>query len=224
MNILIVTPKIRTIGRVAISHWAARKAWARPHAALELEAPEDKEHGNRAVLRQYAQAREIFLAGPWDAMLTLEDDIIIPEDAIVRLAAALESREASIAYGLYTWRRSGHPWNAYHTLRATSGESYSRRPEHARALARGELIVDVQGLGMGCTLIRREVIELGPFRLSSDERAAPDWQMALAAQAAGMRQVCDLGLRCGHVDMRGAYRIYWPDPEAPALWREEIIP
>lgn len=220
MNILIATPKLRTIGRVAISHWAARKEWGKPHTTIEVQGQEGEE-GNKQVLAKYEQIRNAFLRGPWDALLTLEDDILIPTHTIDSLASCLTELEADIAYGLYVWRRSSHPWNAYTRLEGEEGESISTsEPDRARMLARSAGVAQVAGLGNGCTLIKREVLQTISFRSSG--RFAQDWALGLDAQAMGYRQVCHFGVVCGHIDMRGAYRIYWPDAEAPQLWREEI--
>lgn len=223
MNLLIVTPQLRRIGRVAISHWNARKAWGRPHTFLELSNQAGVED-NDQVLAKYQDARAIFLGGTYDAMLTLEDDILIPDHAIESLVGAAQATGAGIAYSLYVWRRSAHPWSAYTSIDNETGESMmTSDPDRARRLAQTAGIAEVAGLGNGCTLIMRDTVERIPFRSYHNRSAAQDWALAVDAKAAGIKQVCHFGVQCGHVEIRGQYKIYWPDAGAESMWHEEVI-
>lgn len=173
-----------------------------------------------AVTRKYQTLRERFLAGPYDALLTVEDDMLIPEDALERLLDV----EADIAYGLYVWRYEGnHAWSAHPRVReedgllkfwplSTMGEELPRKLWGQR--------LRVEGLGLGCTLIRRHVLARIPWRRPVVPDAhCNDTYFALDAQEHGFTQVCDLGVVCGH--RTGDGRIVWPDPEAPDLIRFE---
>jgi hypothetical protein len=104
-------------------------------------------------------------------------------------------------------------------------------------------VVDVTGLGHGCTLITRRALETIPdfriydgrddwikekyrpvarrYRIDMDRprpgMVAPDWLMALDAQHYGLRQVCDTAVVCGHIN---GDTVYWPDAAAEMLYRE----
>jgi hypothetical protein len=186
----------------------------------------DKQARFEAVTAKYNHGRDALLAGSYAAMLTVEDDMIVPSDALRRLWAT----DADIAYGLYCWRNSNwHKWSAYTELGERHGVSLSDDREAASA-AWGT-VVDVAGIGNGCTLIRRHVLERLAFRKTP--YACCDWGLALDAQAAGYRQACDLGVVCGHMTntrestrqfpavtgTTGEPRIIWPDPDLEGTGR-----
>ena len=68
-------------------------------------------------------------------------------------------------------------------------------------------VIDTTGVGLGCTLIRREVLEAIPFRVV-DKWIANDWYFALDVAEKGFTQAHDCGVVCGHID---GYRVLWPD-------------
>ena len=68
-------------------------------------------------------------------------------------------------------------------------------------------VVDTAGVGLGCTLIRRDVLEAIPFRVK-DEWIANDWYFAIDAREKGFIQRHDCSVVCGHID---GYRTLWPD-------------
>ena len=196
--------------------------------------------GFENVTRQHNKARDILLAGDYDALLSIEADMIVPADAISRLIEA----DADIAYGIYVWRHRPQRWNTYNEVDLFGGWSYTMYPDMARE-AWGT-VRDVAGLGMGCTLIKRRVLEHLPFRLydgRTDDwimdvhgaemarhgidpyRPRPgmfcdDWLLALEAQHFGYSQRANFNLICGHIDGTTAY---WPDIDADKLFRAEQL-
>ena len=229
MRILVYTPMLRLYGMALQS-------------ILRLEHPDRfditfckggnikngdvKQTGFEIVTSKYNHARDIVLAGSYDAMLAVEDDMIVPSDALTRLLAT----GADIAYGLYCWRNQGwHKWSAYTAISDKHGVSLDEDKVAAKA-AWGK-VIDVAGIGMGCTLIHRHVLEALPFR--THEKACCDWALALDAQERGYSQKCDLGVVCGHMTTHnpssiagsipwvlGATdqpRIIWPDLDAEGI-------
>ncbi len=173
-----------------------------------------------AVTRKYQYLRDVFLAGPWDALLTVEQDMLLPPDALMRLRGIVE-QGADIAYALYVWRYDGHHWwNAHPLLTLANHEhrwaSMSHLPDQARRLW-GQC-VRVSGLGLGCTLLPRSTVERLPFRQIQHDHSC-DTVLALDAQAAGLTQIADLGCVCGH--RMDDHRVIWPDPNEPDLYRIE---
>lgn len=168
------------------------------------------------VLHQHRQIRDIFLSGNYDALISIEADMIVPPDTIERLLAT----NADIAYGLYAWR-TGHHWSAYSSVEIFAGMSFSQEPERARA-AWGT-VQDVAGVGMGCTLIHRHVLENIRFELMDLNEGifCDDWVFSWCAQIAEYRQACDLGLVCGHIlDENTAV---YPDPTQKDLYRYDKL-
>lgn len=176
---------------------------------------------NRNISVMYQAAVMRARAGGYTHLLTLEDDILPPADALQKLLSA----DAPVAYSLYCWRRSGHHWSAYRALMEDSGASWSDDEPHTiAAKAKEGQVIEVAGVGNGCTLIDLSVFDRIMWRCAKKDRAAQDWHFALDAQAAKIRQVAHLGVQCGHTDPR--WGIIWPDPYGigKQLYRYEPIP
>lgn len=164
------------------------------------------------VTAKYNEARRVFLASNYDAMLCAESDMIVQASALERLAAL----DCDIAYGLYCFRPFPHEWSAFTDLTTHKGTAISTKPETARACF-GQ-VIEVAGIGLGCTLIHRHVLEALEFRTAYG--AACDWSLAIDAQQYGLKQLCDTSVVCGHIDRDGK-TVYYPDPNAPGLYRVE---
>lgn len=174
---------------------------------------EDKVQPDRAavhenITRKYNDARRMTLEGGYDALLTVEADMIIPAIALQRMSLV----DADVIYGLYVHRHSRHPWLAFQWITGMvgnyGGESYSKNKDLCPK-AWGN-VVESKGVGLGCTLIRRHVLEQIEFRCAPDQKVANDWMFALDADIAGYSQVHDCGVVCGHIDGKN---IYWPEPD-----------
>lgn len=160
-------------------------------------------------LHQYQRGRELFLASRCDAMLVIESDMIPPADALTRLAAL----PADVSYGCYVFRQGSgsvvnileryYPWPQQ---ARNMGESLTVRGLWGAALAAG--VIDCSGSGLGCTLIRRPVLEAAPFEAKRDGAGFFDWQWTQTVYAQGWRMMADCNLHCGHVDEDG--RVLWP--------------
>jgi hypothetical protein len=86
----------------------------------------------------------------------------------------------------------------------------------------------VDGVGFGCTLIRRDVLEAVSFRLPDDVArggACTDWMFAGDLAARGVHQVCHFGVVCGHIAMEPSARVIWPELAADGSpsWRYEYF-
>lgn len=171
---------------------------------------------NGTVTRKYTDAREVFLAGKYDYFAALEYDMILPDDALIRLAEL----DADIAYGLYVFRHERmRKWNAANRLERGGAAWLSDTPEYARN-AWGH-VIKVNGCGMGCTLIKRRVLEALKFRYWRG--VACDWALAWDAQQAGFSQVMDTRIICGHMTLTPQPEILWPDPNEESLIRIEAL-
>jgi hypothetical protein len=139
-------------------------------------------------------ARGWTLAGGYDALLTVEHDMVLPPDAVEKLVDA----GAPVAYGVYMLRHGSNVTNAWeHTGGRNLGMSLSLYPERLAAAKRCG-VVEVSGVGFGCTLIRRDVLEQIAFRPDGKAKA-PDIPFATDCLRAGIRQVAHFGVACGHV-------------------------
>lgn len=171
--------------------------------AVTLLMQRDNPSGNPFAdhLHQYQRGREIFLAGRYDAMLVIESDMIIPRDALTRLAAL----EADLAYGCYVYRGGGvvNILERYSPDARNPGESLSIR--HLWHAAQKKGVIECSGSGLGCVLIQRKVIESVPFadEMTHGYTQFFDFPWTCAAYDAGFTMKADCDVQCGHIDRDG---------------------
>lgn len=152
------------------------------------------------VLHQYRQAREYFLAGAWDALLTVEHDNVLPDDgAVARLGETMAQTSAAVVYAPYLLRHSRpyllstFQWINHRNL----GMSLSNYPRELRR-ARQANVWKVSGAGMGCTLFSRGVLEAIEFQASSKRNACPDLGFAEEALRRGFVSLARFDVPVAH--------------------------
>lgn len=154
-------------------------------------------------------AGSLALSGGYDGMLIVEYDMIVPEDALEKLAAV----DADIVYGLYCARTTtDHQWLVVSDV---TEESY-KWPSKAQMAKSWGKVIKSNGIGTGCTYIAWRALEKITFRCGA---AAPDLYLALDAKQLGLRQMHHCGVVCGHIIDDAA--VVWPDPTYPAMHRIE---
>jgi len=149
------------------------------------------------VVAQYQHGREMCLAGEFDAMLTVEHDMVIPPDAIDKLY----STDAPVVFGVYVLRHGMKVLNTWQYQGDNNlGMSLSLyRQELREARARGW--AQVSGVGWGCTLIRREVLERLAIRRGDGD--AGDLAFATDCLHLGIRMVARFDVPCDHIEPDG---------------------
>lgn len=172
----------------------------------------DTNQANKSINAKYQQVRQLTLDGSYDALLTVESDMIIPPDALEKLA----DLETDCAYGLYLFRHGRYDLNASLDLTVGKNTPLNSKPEYARQIW-GQ-VIEVAGIGLGCTLIRRHVLEAVPF--DCREHGHTDWQFAQNVRYAGGEQLCHTGVVCGHINKN---KVLWPDMSSEELYREEPL-
>lgn len=161
--------------------------------------------GHENTLVQYQEARRMTLAGGYDALFTVEHDMIVPSDALKKLAEV----DAPVVYGLYMFRTRRPVVNALRAVRAPDPDmSLSLFPELLEeAFAAGQ--VEVSGAGFGCTLIHREVLEKLDMHRGAGGHPAPDMPLATDCLRNGFKQVCRMDVVCGHKQLKNGI-VLWP--------------
>ena len=152
----------------------------------------------RNVVAQYERGRASFLATDADAWLTFEHDMALPDaEAVQRLWDTMRTAAAGVVFGVYMLRHGSWVLNAWEYIGDHAlGESLTLYPEKLkRAKAQG--VARVCGVGWGCTLIRRDVVERFPIRGGDD---AGDIPFAYDCLYAGVKMVADFGVCCDHYD------------------------
>jgi len=241
-RILIFTPShprygIRPQARDSIHEVICNYAGAVDWFVTHNDNPLDQPYTN--IVIHHNRAREMAINGEYDALLSIESDMIVPSDTIEQLLSC----GSDIAYGLYVWRNKPHRWSAYKDLTLFGGHSISHNHDGKEARGAWGKIIDVAGLGMGCTLIKRNALRAIEFRLHDGRHSwiqeeyaeqiaalridpyrphegmvCDDWLLAMDAQHYGFSQRAHLGVVCGHIADDG---VIWPDPNDGQLYRIE---
>jgi hypothetical protein len=151
------------------------------------------------IAKKYRHAREVVLKNNYHFLMTVESDIIFPDDALYKLLDV----GTDVAYGLVMSKVNKH-WYMY-LEGPTRGKQVSRDPIKRREVW-GKIVPSV-GIGNGCTLIRRHVLE--ELTYYARPKVAQDWNFAHDCQSKGFTQAHHCGVICGHI----GDKIYWPDPK-----------
>lgn len=158
------------------------------------------------IVRAYQRLRAVFLAGDYTDLWIVENDIIPPPNALERLLAV----EADVVYGTYCFRRGTPVVNVMQ--HETTNPLTRDDPRRWERLFAAGAIVECAGLGFGCTVIRRHVIERFEMRTRIGG-GDTDTELARDVKAAGLTQKAHLGVVCGHI--RPTHETIWPTAEPP---------
>lgn len=173
-------------------------------------------HKYADICTKHNEARTMALTGNYAAVLFVENDMIVPSSALLDLNAV----DADVAYGLYCSRHGFYRWLAFCAIEGLSGASFSQDPDLMRAV--WGKACQTKGVGMGCTLVRRHVLEALEFRTHPEHAVADDWMFSLDCIEYGITQAHHFGVVCGHITNQGT--TLWPDPEADGGYRVEFPP
>lgn len=213
MDVLVFTPVYRletqTIEAVFSLEWDGPVSFL-----LQRDNPFKDGHGKNDGYanhyHQYIKGRDYFLRGDYEAMLIIESDIIVPPDALTKLAAL----DVDVAYGCYLFRNQmcpvvnvfeRYPDRAGRPAR-NPGESLSVRGDMwEKAKAKG--VVACSGGGFGCVLVKRHVMEAIPMRLEKSGHCDSPWTGDV--YRAGYSMYADTSVICGHIDEDG--NVLWPE-------------
>lgn len=150
------------------------------------------------IVAQYQRARQMCLAGNYEALLTVEHDMAIPPDAVQKLYET----DAPVVYGVYMLRHNSHTLNAWQYVNNRNmGMSLSLYPKELKA-ARAKGWAQVSGVGWGCTLIRREVLERLTVH-SNGGGDAGDLAFATDCLRAGIKMIARFDVPCLHIEPDG---------------------
>ena len=140
--------------------------------------------------------REIMLEKGYDYFLSLEQDVIPPNNIIERL---LSHGRKIITAVYFTYNTRNNVTRLVPVLYAKSrkGDSYLRtfKPEEIEP----ERLVEVRACGLGCVLIHRDVLERVKFRYDKDYEAFDDIHFSNDAVSSNFRIFADTGIRCRHL-------------------------
>jgi hypothetical protein len=174
-----------------------------------------REPGYKNNLKKMNKARDIFLKGDYDLFFTIEADMIVPEDCLERLVLTLN--HADVAYGFYCSRHTSKRWLVFDETGSDMNPVLQKK-----VLDNWGKIIPSWGMGFGCTLIKRKVLEEITFRIV-ERGAAADAYFAQDARVAGFVQKHDLGVVCGHIVQPYPMQVVYPHNQAPfyKVWQRK---
>lgn len=192
VTILVFTPTIgdgprpemmQSVSQQTFTDYVHEVSWHNPF-------PGEKK---KNVVAQYQRAQQMCLDGGYDALLTFESDMTMEPDAIQKLY----DTDALVVFGVCVLRHGIPTLNAWQFINNKNlGMSLSLYPKEVRkARARGWC--EVSGVGWGCTLIRREVLERLTIHANSEEDAG-DLTFATDCLRAGIKMIARFDVPCGH--------------------------
>jgi hypothetical protein len=174
--------------------------------------------GNAVAVQREMIARDAVARGA-DLLAMIDDDIIAPPDALVRLIAALrDDPAAAVAGALYYSRDSARPMAVSRWV--SSDTTSAAIPAYG-----GDRVAVVDGVGFGCVVVRVDALRaLAPPYFAAHVYVDPrsrtvrqcdeDYLFCERVRAAGRRVLLHAGVRAGHYD-RGS------DATAPARWEDD---
>ena len=208
MRILLFCPTYKLFdGTLALRAETAASIDALDHGGHEVTTwiSVDEEADKRGnVVKQYQKARERTIKDGFDAVLFIEHDMIIPPDALVKLA---DVPQADVVYGVYLWRHGSPMVNILRYVDSVNTDQSLDFFPTELAKAWKQKIIRCSGLGFGCTFIRRSVFDKVKIRKPPDGDY-PDGPLASDCQRLGLKQYARFDVECGHIREDGF--ILWP--------------
>lgn len=151
---------------------------------------------HRNVLAKYQRARQKAIDEGYDALLTVEHDMGLPEGAFQKLWDTF----APVVFGVYLLRHGSNVLNAWQYINGRNLGSSLSLYKRELALARKRRVHRVCGCGWGCTLIRREVLERIPFHDQEGYNAAGDLAFAQDCVQADVLMLARFDVPCLHYE------------------------
>ena len=174
--------------------------------------------GNAVAVQREMIARDAVARGA-DLLAMIDDDIVVPPDALVRLIDALGADpRAALAGALYYSRDSARPMVVSRWV--SSDTTSAAIPPFA-----GDRVAQVDGVGFGCVVVRVDALRaLTPPYFAShvyvDEAARvvrqcdEDYLFGERVRKAGWNVLLHAGVRVGHYDRAS-------NATAPAHWESD---
>jgi cellulose synthase/poly-beta-1,6-N-acetylglucosamine synthase-like glycosyltransferase len=132
-------------------------------------------------------AANTFLDGDYDALLFIDSDMKVPVDLLAKLVKA----DKDIVSGLAFKRFPPYEPCIFKKCDREGTEFWLDYPKG---------LIEIQGVGMACTLIKRKVFETVPKPWFFPEpNIGEDLSFCIRAREAGYKIYCDTNLICGHV-------------------------
>lgn len=161
-----------------------------------------RKRGDERIAECMNFIRAYFLERNFDFLFSLETDVIAPE----KIIDALTSKNKDIIAGIYLTeynvthiKNNGTKYSEWEIHPVA--DVYSPKMNYLRPLpmevAKKNLVVRVASIGLGCTLIKKEVLEKTRFRYEKD--FTHDVLFCIDAQMQGFQVFADTSQKCIHI-------------------------
>lgn len=220
-----ITPK-QQVGIIGIPHTGLFH-WQTMMALLSIRMPQNttvKYHfvGSCLVYDAREKIVEFAMNENADWLFFLDSDMVPPHDALVKLT----DLNVPIATGM-AFKRTPPFQPCFYTKVSIDKDFKPKLESPIEFPDKG--IIECQGFGMACALIRREVFEkvkkpyFFPF-----PNIGEDLSFCLRSRQAGFKMYCDLSIDCGHVSsmpiqkdhFKAAYQQYKENNKGEPLFSE----
>ena len=151
--------------------------------------PKNLKEKKTFIAENLNKARLCVLAQGYDWMLKIDSDIIIPKNTIPELLAS----EADIAVGLYRLRYKPYNLSPWIEEPVGSGKIRLLKDEELK-----QRFIEVHRFGLGCTLIKGDVLKRVSFNPALD--SGPDYDFARRCVDEGFKIIACTRVKCGHLD------------------------
>lgn len=184
-----------------------------------------RSQGTTIAQKRNALVREFLASERLAWVLFVDSDMVLPADTVPRLL----DHGLPLVGGLYFQRATDHPPEAWHVptrgddpLRRTDVDGLRLRSLNLSDLEPGQTLAEVDAVGAGCLLVRREVLEAvgDPWFVASREKDAgvnEDLNFCLRAREAGFGVHVDVTLQTEHLGVVGIDRQY-----AETYWEAHV--
>lgn len=164
-----------------------------PNKEIVLRFDPSEYGSENAVKKQREFFRELCLDKDFEYLFFMGVDTIPPADVLERLIKTAKANDIKIIGGVYFGRKNagnGTPDGAVAWIHSLSKE------EQTEIFKTTGTLVEVDGMGMDCVLIHREVLEKISFMswFQNDD----DYPFYDKAKEAGYKVFMDTGIQCKH--------------------------
>jgi len=149
------------------------------------------------IEEQRNQISEYALDNGYDYLFSVDSDIVLPEDALIKML----NYDKDMVSGVYIQRIPGT-----HTIELYRARDSVSREHIPYEDIRGKGLIEVDGCGFGCLLIKRKVLETVPmphfvYKEALDHRFTYSEDVYFCVQAAncGFSIWADTDIQCDHV-------------------------
>jgi GT2 family glycosyltransferase len=188
MKLVLSCPTYGPVEPIAERHLRVAMCHATEHAHVKWCGDASPNRMAWAAARNLAVKAALEAEDPPDAILWVDSDIILPQDAITRLV--LEGKD--FITGIYCQREPPHfPLIANYDKFKETFSWFIEAPDN--------VVAPIDGCGFGCVLTSTTMLKAMSPPWFAFTRFSEDFDFALKAAKAGFQLFVHTGVKCGHL-------------------------